>query len=124
MSRCFPRFVVFVECVLFVSLGDDYLQHVGNAVADFLQPFGINVDINVQHKSNRVMCPGTKKHQQNFETSEQATSAGDHKYKAQTGELKSVQPLASYVCIESVENLSAVSLNEILWKNGCDLFFM
>jgi len=94
--------VVVVEYVVFVSLGENYLQHVGNAVADFLQPFGIDVDINVEHKGKRTTCPGTKKHQQNFETSEQATSASDQKDKAQTGEVKSVQHFGSYVCIEYV----------------------
>ena len=37
----------------------DYLQTMGNAVADMLHPFGIDVDISVEHKGERSKCPGT-----------------------------------------------------------------
>nr|CAB3266552.1 sequestosome-1 [Phallusia mammillata] len=40
---------------------DSYLKHMGNAVADFLQPFGIDVDINVEHKGKQEKCPGSQK---------------------------------------------------------------
>ena len=36
-----------------------YLKHMGNAVANFLQPFGVDVDINVEHKGERSKCTGT-----------------------------------------------------------------
>ena len=38
----------------------DYLKHMGNAVANFLQPFGVDVDINVEHKGERSKCTGTQ----------------------------------------------------------------
>ncbi|XP_076822733.1 sequestosome-1-like isoform X2 [Clavelina lepadiformis] len=38
--------------------GQSYLKNVGNAVADFLQPFGIDVDINVEHKGEKAKCTG------------------------------------------------------------------
>lgn len=44
----------------FVYLAEGYLKHMGNAVADFLQPFGIDVDINVEHKGNREKCTGSQ----------------------------------------------------------------
>ena len=41
-------------------LGMEYLKHMGNAVANFLEPFGVDVDVNVEHKGERRKCTGNQ----------------------------------------------------------------
>lgn len=36
--------------------GEDYLKNVGSAVSDFLKPFGIDVDVSVDHNGVRTSC--------------------------------------------------------------------
>jgi len=36
--------------------GEEYLKHVGSAVSDFLKPFGIDVDVSVDHNGVRTSC--------------------------------------------------------------------
>lgn len=49
--------------------GGEYLQHVGNTVADWLSAFGVDADVNVEHRGERNKCHGKKQAESTNEAS-------------------------------------------------------
>jgi len=69
-----------------VDLGQQYLKSVGETVAAFLDPFGIDVTIDVQHNGETSRCapPPTTNTQQSTETPQSATAPESLRAKVQS----------------------------------------
>jgi len=54
--------------------GEEYLKNVGSAVSDFLKPFGIDVDVSVDHNGVRTSC--STRQPGNNENAQKGTNTG------------------------------------------------